>query len=86
MPQAVANYLYRNRTRMHYDECLANGWPAASGPKDRMERSCMRRTRQMPEAIVQLRAIHLSGGLDCNSQFRIQQGRRRLYPAICVPT
>ena len=28
----VANYLYRNRSRMRYDEYLANGWPIASGP------------------------------------------------------
>ena len=49
--EAVANYLYRNRTRMRYDVYLANGWPIASGPvegacknliKDRMERSGMR--------------------------------------------
>src|SRR6202050_5508962 len=53
---AVANYLYRNRSRMRYDEYLANGWPIASGPvegacknliKDRMERSGMRWTEQM---------------------------------------
>ena len=24
--------LYRNRTRMRYDEYLANGWPIVSGP------------------------------------------------------
>ena len=67
---AVANYLYRNRSRMRYNEYLANGWPIASGPvegacknliKDRMERSGMRWTEQMAEAIVQLRAIYLSG-------------------------
>src|SRR6266849_757869 len=29
---AVANYLYRNRSRMRYHEYLANGWPIASGP------------------------------------------------------
>jgi hypothetical protein len=60
---AVANYLYRNRSRMRYNEYLANGWPIASGPvegacknliKDRMERSGMRWTEQMAEAIVQL--------------------------------
>ena len=63
--EGVADYLYRNRTRMRYDEYLANGWPIASGPvegackhliKDRMERSGMRWTEQMAEAIVQLRA------------------------------
>jgi hypothetical protein len=47
---------------MRYHEYLANGWPIASGPvegacknliKDRMERSGMRWTEQMAEAIVQ---------------------------------
>jgi hypothetical protein len=56
-----------------FAEYLANGWPIASGPvegacknliKDRMERSGMRWTEQMAEAIVQLRAIYLSGDFD----------------------
>ena len=87
---AVADYLYRNRSRMRYDEYLANGWPIASGPvegacknliKDRMERSGMRWTEQMAEAIVQLRAIYLSGDFDRYWQFHIEQDQRRLYPA-----
>jgi len=87
---AVANYLYRNRARMRYHECLANGWPIASGPvegacknliKDRMERSGMRWTEQMAEAIVQLRAIYLSGDFDCYWQFHIEQDQCRPYPA-----
>ena len=86
----VAGYLYRNRTRMRYDEYLANGWPIASGPvegacknliKDRMERSGMRWTAQMAEAIVQLRAIYLSGDFDRYWEFHIEQDQRRLYPA-----
>src|SRR5450755_3386589 len=86
---AVANYLYRNRSRMHYNEYLANGWPIASGPvegacknliKDRMERSGMRWTEEMAEAIVQLRAIYLSGDFDAYWQFHIEQDQRRLYP------
>lgn len=90
---AVANYLYRNRSRMHYNEYLANGWPIASGPvegacknliKDRMERSGMRWTEQMAEAIVQLRAIYLSGDFDAYWQFHIEQDQRRLYPAWTV--
>jgi hypothetical protein len=88
--EAVADYLYRNRARMRYDEYLANGWPIASGPvegacknpiKDRMERSGMRWTKQMAEAIVQLRAIYLSGDFDQYWQFHIEQDQRRLYPA-----
>jgi len=90
---AVANYLYRNRSRMRYHEYLANGWPIASGPvegacknliKDRMERSGMRWTEQMAEAIVQLRAIYLSGDFDRYWQFHIDQDQRRLYPAWTV--
>jgi hypothetical protein len=86
----VADYLYRNRARMHYDEYLAGGWPIASGPvegacknliKDRMERSGMRWTEPMAEAIVQLRAIYLSGDFDRYWQFHIAQDQRRLYPA-----
>jgi hypothetical protein len=85
----VAGYLYRNRARMRYDEYLANGWPIASGPvegacknliKDRMERSGMRWTEPMAEAIVQLRAIYLSGDFDRYWEFHIAQDQRRLYP------
>jgi hypothetical protein len=88
--EGVADYLYRNRTRMRYDEYLANGWPIASGPvegackhliKDRMERSGMRWTEQMAEAIVQLRAIYLSGDFDQYWQFHIDEDQKRLYPA-----
>jgi hypothetical protein len=90
---AVADYLYRNRAHMRYDEYLANGWPIASGPvegacknliKDRMERSGMRWTEQMAEAIVQLRAIYLSGDFDAYWEFHIKQDQRRLYPAWTV--
>ena len=89
--RGVADYLYRNRTRMHYHEYLANGWPIASGPvegacknliKDRMERSGMRWTEQMAEAIVQLRAICLSGDFDHYWQFHIEQDQRRLFPDV----
>ena len=87
--EGVADYLYRNRTRMRYHEYLANGWPIASGPvegacknliKDRMERSGMRWTKQMAEAIVQLRAVYLSGDFDTYWQFHIEQDQKRLYP------
>lgn len=89
----VADYLYRNRARMRYNEYLAKGWPIASGPvegacknliKDRMERSGMRWTEQMAEAIVQLRAIYLSGDFDAYWEFHIEQDQHRLYPAWSV--
>ena len=87
---SVADYLYRNRTRMCYDEYLAQGLPIASGPvegacksliKDRMERSGMRWTEGMAEAIVKLRAIYLSGDLDPYWSFHIQRDQERLHPA-----
>ena len=85
----VANYLYRNRHRMRYDHYLAQGWPIASGPvegacknliKDRMERSGMRWTEAMAEAIVKLRAIYLSGDFDAYWPFHILQDQQRLHP------
>ena len=45
-----------------------------------MERSGMRWTGQMAEAIVQLRAVCLSGDFDDYWQFHIQQDQKRLYP------
>ena len=78
---------------MRYHEYLANGWPIASGPvegacknliKDRMERSGMRWTEQMAEALVQVRAIYLSGDFDRYWDFHIKQDQRRLYPAWTV--
>jgi hypothetical protein len=86
----VANYLYRNRSRMHYDQYLLQGLPIASGPvegacknliKDRMERSGMRWTEAMAEAIVQLRAIYLSGDFDQYWPFHIKKDQERLHPA-----
>ena len=89
--QAVADYLYRNRAHMRYDEYLAHGWPIASGPvegacknliKDRMERSGMRWTEGMAEAIVQLRAIYLSGDFDRYWTVHIEKDQQRLYPGL----
>jgi hypothetical protein len=88
----VADYLYRNRAPMPYDEYLAKGGPIVSGPvegarknliKDRMERSGMRRTEQMAEAIVQLRAIYLSGDFDRYWDFHIEKDQQRLHPGHC---
>jgi hypothetical protein len=74
---------------MRYDEYLANGWPIASGPvegackhliKDRMERSGMRWTEHMAEAIVQLRAVYLSGDFDQYWQFHITRTGNAYIP------
>ena len=48
--------------------------------KDRMERSGMRWTRSMAEAIVKLRASYLSGDFDTYWNFYVTQDQQRLYP------
>jgi hypothetical protein len=85
----VADYFHRNRDRMHYDKYLSVGLPIASGPvegacknliKDRMERSGMRWTELMAEAIVKLRALYLSDDFDAYWDFHITQDQQRLHP------
>ena len=85
----VADYFHRNGDRMRYDEYLAQGLPIATGSvegacknliKDRMERSGMRWTRSMAEAIVKLRASYLSGDFDTYWNFHVTQDQQRLYP------
>ncbi|MGH2868625.1 MAG: ISKra4 family transposase, partial [Solirubrobacteraceae bacterium] len=85
----VAAYYKRNRQRMRYDTYLANGWPIASGTvegacknliRDRFERSGMRWTQQTAEALLRLRALHLSSDLDAYWEFHIQHDQQRLYP------
>jgi hypothetical protein len=85
----VAAYFYRNRTRMQYHLYLEKGWPIASGSvegacknliKDRMERSGMRWTPAMAEAMLRLRATHLSGDFDEYWDYHVQQDQLRLHP------
>jgi len=84
----VCDYLYRNRERMRYDEYLRNGWPIASGTvegacknliRDRFERSGMRWTIPTAEALLKLRAAHLSGDLENYWEHHIQLDQQRLY-------
>jgi len=84
----IADYFYRNKTRMCYDDYLARGLPIASGSvegacknliKDRMERSGMRWGREMAEAMVKMRAAYLSGDFDEYWQYHIDQDQERLY-------
>jgi hypothetical protein len=85
----VAAYFKRNRERMRYDTYLANGWPIASGSvegacknliRDRFERSGMRWTPETAEALLRLRAIHLSGDFDTYWEFHVNRDQQRLYP------
>lgn len=84
----VAKYLYRNRERMRYDEYLRQGLPIASGAvegacknlvKDRMERSGMRWQIPGAEAMLELRAITLSGDFEAYWRFHMQEDQKRLY-------
>jgi hypothetical protein len=85
----VAAYFKRNRERMRYDRYLANGWPIASGSvegacknliRDRFERSGMRWTLETAEALLRLRAIHLSGDLTDYWDFHVTRDQQRVYP------
>jgi hypothetical protein len=84
----VTAYYYRNRARMRYDFYLRKGYPIASGSvegacknlvKDRMERSGMRWTLPMAEAVLQLRAIYLSEHFDDYWQYHVDNDQKRLY-------
>ena len=87
----TAGYLSRNREYMCYDEYLRQGWPIASGAvegacknlvKDRMERSGMRWQVPGAEAILQLRAVKLSGDMDEYWAFHVEREQARLYGSI----
>jgi hypothetical protein len=85
---AVAAYYYRNRSRMRYDFYLQNGYPIASGSvegacknlvKDRMERSGMRWTLPMAEAVLQLRAVYLSEHFEEYWRYHVDEDQKRLF-------
>jgi hypothetical protein len=85
----AAAYFKHNRERMRYDPYLANDWPIASGSvegacknliRDRFERSGMRWTLETAEALLRLRAIHLSGDLTDYRDFHATCDQQRLYP------
>jgi hypothetical protein len=84
----TTRYLYKNRTRMRYHHYMAKGLPIASGAvegacknliNDRMERSGMRWTRRMAEAMVKMRALYLSGDLDEYWDYHVEKEQQRLY-------
>lgn len=90
----AAKYLYKNRLRMRYDLYLEKGLPIASGSvegacknliKDRMERSGMRWTKKMAEAMVKMRALYLSGDFDEYWNYHIEQDQKKLYAVKWKP-
>jgi len=84
----VTAYLYANRERMRYDTYLSNGWPIASGTvegacknliRDRMERSGMRWSEPMAEAMLSLRATYLSGDFEAYWDWHVTRDQQRLH-------
>jgi hypothetical protein len=74
---------------MRYAEYLSQGWPIATGVvegackhlvKDRMERSGMRWTPAMAEAMLKLRAVYLSGDFEAYWAFHLARDQERLHP------
>jgi len=81
-------YYQRNLPYMHYDVYLARGWPIGTGVvegacghvvKDRMEQAGMRWTKAGAQAMLDMRAVRLSGDWDAYWQFHRQQEHARLY-------
>jgi hypothetical protein len=88
--EGVAGYSYRNRRHMRYDEYGRQGWPIATGlvegarknlVKDRMERSGMRWTLAMAEAMLQLWAAYLSDDFELYWGFHVAREHERLHPS-----
>jgi hypothetical protein len=87
--QTALGYLHRNRRLMRYDQYLAAGYPIGSGVaegacghlvKDRMERTGMRWQVPSAQAMLDLRALHVSEQWPQYQSYRIEAESRRLYP------
>jgi len=87
--QSAIDYLHNNRRFLHYDQYLAAGYPIGSGVaegacrhlvKDRMERTGMRWQVPTAQAMLDLRAIHVSGQWEQYQRYRIDVQTRTLYP------
>ena len=89
--QAIITYFHNNRTRMHYDQYLAAGYPIGSGVaegacrhlvKDRMERTGMRWTVPGAQAILDLRSTYLNGDWTSFWTHFAQTENERLYDQL----
>jgi hypothetical protein len=85
----LCRYFAKNRQRMRYDTYLRAGYPIASGViegacrhliKDRMERAGMHWTRAGAQAMLDLRAVWISGQWEAFQQDHIERQAARLYP------
>jgi hypothetical protein len=87
--EKICCYFENNRDRMRYNECLAKGYPIASGAiegacrhyvKDRMERAGMSWIKLGAQAMLDLRSIHLNAQWDAYNIYRITNDTDRLHP------
>jgi hypothetical protein len=85
----ACGYFEKNLHRMRYDEYLAAGYPIASGViegacrhlvKDRMERSGMRWIPEGAQAMLDVRALEVSGLWDDFQEARQSADLERLHP------
>jgi hypothetical protein len=81
-------YYQRNLAYMQYDVYLARGWPIGTGVvegacghvvKDRMEQAGMRWTKAGAQAMLDLRAVRLTGDWEAYWAFHRQKEHQRLY-------
>jgi hypothetical protein len=84
-----AEYLLKNPERLNYAQALRRGLPIATGVvegacrhlvKQRMECSGARWSLKGAEAVLRLRALHMSGDWDTYLAFHKSQERLRNYP------
>jgi len=89
--QTTIGYYQRNLAYMHYADYLARGWPIGTGVvegacghlvKDRMEQAGMRWTKAGAQAMLDLRAVRLTGDWDAYWAFHREQEHARLYGAV----
>jgi hypothetical protein len=89
--RTTIRYYRRNLPYMQYDVYLARGWPIGTGVvegacghvvKDRMEQAGMRWTKEGAQAMLDLRAVRLSGDWDAYWAFHRQKEHERLYGTV----
>jgi hypothetical protein len=86
--RTTIGYYQRNLSFMDYADYLARGWPIGTGVvegacghlvKDRLEQAGMRWTKEGAQAMLDLRAVRLTGDWDVYWQFHRQKEHERLY-------
>ncbi|MGH8337375.1 MAG: ISKra4 family transposase [Gammaproteobacteria bacterium] len=87
--ESAIGYLHNNRKLMRYHKYLAAGYPIGSGVaegacrhlvKDRMERTGMRWQVPSAQAMLDLRALHVSEQWQEFQSYRIDAETSRVYP------